>query len=391
MPYGVTTSVRGPANARRVLWVLLALLLLTSCGGYAHTTRRVDGRLVTGRPVSPRAYALYFEAAVAEARGDLRRARDAYLAAEEDDAKSPELWTRIGALSCRLGLAMADAEMAAALELDPWYAPAWRERARCELSRGHLERAMRFAQRSQVADPKDIETTILLKDIHVKRRALKAAEAQLVGYTLSYPNKARGWIELERFARGHELPYWAAYAAKRLRTQAAAPKNVHEWDVPCRGSQACDVDEKGDRLWQVRGAILAGDLAGAQQAATKIGLPQLDIVVLALRLGKPALSVAQSRLLIGAAPHDTAARLWGLLAAHRAGDDAAFGAWLALPALMTSLDDEAVQVLDTLLRERAAVSGASLGITPEPATPVPANLTPATPTPATPAPATPAP
>src|SRR5690606_6753729 len=112
---------------RAPLWLVLTAVIC-ACGGYAQTARKVNGKLLVGRPIAPQAYALYFAAAAAEARGELRRARDLYLAAEESDPDSPELWTRIGALSCRLKLAMADAEIRAALELDIWYAPAWRER-----------------------------------------------------------------------------------------------------------------------------------------------------------------------------------------------------------------------------------------------------------------------
>src|SRR5690606_33927677 len=102
--------------------------------------------------------------------------------------------------------------------------------------------------------------------------------------------------------------------------------------------------------------LLAEDLATAQQCATMTGVSQLRVASLALQLGKAELAVRQAGLLIAAAPHDSQARVWGLLAAHRAGDNAAFTQWLTLPDQMTGLDAAAVDALETLVDERLLIN-----------------------------------
>lgn len=336
------------------LFCLALPLSLAACGGYTHTTRIVNGSVVTGRPVAPQAYALYFEASAAEARGELRRARDLYLAAEENDANSPELWTRIGALSCKIRLAMADAEIRAALELDPWYAPAWRERARCELSRRRFERALIFARRAQVADPSDFQTATLLADIHVKRRAMRAAEAQLVAYALSYPRNQKAWRVLHEFASQNELEHWERYAARRLNQHASAQPSQGGLSCVERSLSDCASVVRDVQQAELVDAILADDLAEAQRYATTLRLPQVRLVALLLKFGKPTLALRLAKLLIAAGPHDSEVRVWGLLAAHRAGDDVLFARWLMLPEAMTGLDATTAEALETLVHERLA-------------------------------------
>jgi len=75
---------------------------------------------------------------------------------------------------------------------------------------------------------------------------------------------------------------------------------------------------------------------------------------LLLKFGKPSLALRLAKLLIAAGPHDSEVRVWGLLAAHRAGDDVLFARWLMLPEAMTGLDATTAEALETLVRERLA-------------------------------------
>src|SRR5690606_41178713 len=112
------------------------------------------------------------------------------------ESDSPELWTRVADLSCRLRLPSANDDFAKALESDAWYAPAWIARSRCELDRGNPKRALEFAQRAQVSAANDFETTDVLATALLRSGDAPAARRQWVGYTVLRPSDHRGWKRL---------------------------------------------------------------------------------------------------------------------------------------------------------------------------------------------------
>lgn len=305
-------------RASRRRYAIAVCVAAQACGGYASTTRIVDGHVLVGRPIEPESYALYLSAQLSEAQGGLHRARQLYLEATRLDPQSPELWTRLGELSCRLKLALADRELERALRLDRWYAPAWVARARCELFRGKLDKAQRFARAAQVADPEDLETTLVLGEVLEAQGQHQRAANQLAAYALRYPNPLAVAHELER------------------PTTSVTPLN-----------QVGNLTNEA-----LTRAVLSEELETARTLATTLRLPQADVARLALELNRPKLATQQMELLLDAAPHDSELRALALLAAHRAQDVAKFERWLSLPPTFTSCSPACAKDLDQLLTER---------------------------------------
>jgi hypothetical protein len=130
----------------------LLLLLSAGCAG-GDVVRLFSGMEVRGRFINDWAYASYARGVESEARGRDEDALRFYGEAEEQDPASVEIWTRLGAVRCRLGLADADAAFVEALERDDSYEPLWRERARCAEAKGDLEGALALGRRSVELDP----------------------------------------------------------------------------------------------------------------------------------------------------------------------------------------------------------------------------------------------
>jgi hypothetical protein len=296
-------------------------LLVQGCAQYASTTRIVDGEILVGRPIYTEAYAAYMTAQLSEQQGALHRAHQSYLEAARSDPASPELWTRVGALSCRLKLALADRELERALKLDRWYAPAWTARARCELFRKHLDLALKFAKAGQVADPDDIQTTLTLVEVYKARGNPDKALNQLTAYVLRYPGSKEAAIKLSQLS------------SEAATVSAQIPNGEGTLD------QAL-----------VR-AILSNDLTAARERITGLGLRQSDLARLALDFNRPKLANTQMKLLLAAAPHDTELRALALLAAHRANDETTFQRWLVLPSRFTICSPQCVAYLDQVLAE----------------------------------------
>lgn len=324
-----------PLRNARAITSACALAWASACGGYTSTVRMVDGETLPGRPVSPRAYALYFDAMLAEAAGKLEAARESYLTAIEFDDEAPELWTRVGSLSCQLKLRSADEEFANALDLDKHYAPAWLEKSRCALRKNQLTQAMSFAREAQLSAPYDFDPTALIAELYVRDSDVKSALRQWVGYVTIKPKDWRAWEAIVQLSHHHNVAPWDTLARRAL---AAVP------------SQTSTLDSTASHA-ALRRAILDDQLDLARSIATSYRLPQALILEQALELGRYELALAQAKLLVPATPES--ADLWamGWLAASRAGDRAALDAWLSLPEQLTPLTHQGRRYLELLLKE----------------------------------------
>lgn len=316
-----------------------ALAWVTACGGYASTVRMVDGEVLHGRPVSPRAYALYFDGMLAQAAGKTEAARESYLAAIEFDDEAPELWTRVAALSCHLNSTSADEEFDKALALDARYAPAWLEKSRCALRRNQLAQAISFAKEAQLSAPYDFDPTAQLAQLYVRNRDVDAALRQWVGYVTIKPKDWRAWEAILQLSHHHDVSPWDTLAKRSL---ASFPSQV-------------SIAHSNEALVGLERAILDDQLDAARAIATSHRLPQASILERALELGRYELALAQAKLLVPATPESADLRVMGLLAASRAGDRATLDAWLSLPEQLTPLTDQGALYLRLLLREQTAL------------------------------------
>lgn len=307
--------------------VALAALTLAACAAPT-VTRAVNGELIEGRFISPRAYALYGIGADAEARGDLRAALAAFEEAEVSDPESAEIWTRVGALRCRLG---GDAEDAfeSAVGLDAGYEPAWRERARCARAQGKPGEALGFAAQAAALDPDQEEAQLLLADLLEQVGRVEEARRALRGWTVRRPGSVAGWLALAALARRTG----DAAEVERAGRRAAAL-------IPRHAEKLAQGLPELSPMAQVDRALGRGDLAEARRLARTARLPAAELAVRAAALGRAAEARAQAALVVGADPASASARIALATAADLAGDEEALAeAWRGLPGLSEPLTE----------------------------------------------------
>jgi tetratricopeptide (TPR) repeat protein len=311
---------------------LIALaLLFAAISGCAEpgVVRVVDGRPELGRFISERAYALYGRGAEAEAAGDLDRAEAAFLLASEQDPESPEIWTRLGAIQCARAPSGPESaqSFARALAIDPAFAPALRERARCAGRRGDGAAALADAERALLLDPDDLDTGL----VHAEAlaRAGKAVEAARAARALAarHPRSA----EARRLAEGNAPP-----------------------EAP---------------LALVDAAILAGDPALAQRRALAARITGAELAVRAAALGRAAMARDLAAVALAADPTDASARIALAAAADLRGDLAALADAMArVPKRTTAPSPLARLLFAEILARRVGADAARtwLGTAPEP-------------------------
>lgn len=346
----------------------LALLALTGCAEPT-VVRIVDGREVEGRFISGYAYALYARAAEVEATGgDPALTLSILHAAAHEDPKSPELWTKIGALECRtLDTASGEQALLRAERLDPEYAPIYREQARCDLIAGAHEpsaegrqekqrKALAAAERALALDPDDLDAVTLTADILERVGRSDEARRMLVALTVRHPGQPEAFRALYAFGRAHHDEALLRRAGRRLRDLGERVELVASL------SPLAEIDE----------ALGRDDLVGARRAAHHARLPLAEVALRAAALGRIAAARSQAEVLVGADPTDSSARIALSVAADLAGDTSALsGALRNIPKALTPPSALARLLFAELLDRRVGPGAARefLGAVPGEATP----------------------
>lgn len=301
---------------------LAASLAAAGCAS-PRVVRVVGGEPIEGRFIPPRAYALYAIGADAEAHGDAETALAAYTEAEGDDPQSADIWTRIGALRCRLEGRRGDPAEAfdRAVSIDPTFEPAWRERARCAAADGRLGEALAHADRAVQLDPDRDEAILLHAALLERLRRPGDARRELRALTIRHPTSVEAWRALAELELRAGDRFAAAVAARRLR--ALAPRHADELERRFAALHPlAEVDE----------ALSRGDLDQARRAARRAGLAPAEIAVHAAALGRAREAIEQAELVLGADPSSTSALIALAVAAELAGDTAVRDrAWSAVP------------------------------------------------------------
>jgi tetratricopeptide (TPR) repeat protein len=295
------------------LWWLAIVCLPTACFHPSTTTRVVDGKPRQGRYISPAAYDSVMQAALLEAQGKLRAAREAYSAATSYDGDSAEIWTRIGALDCRLDRNANDDAFERAESIDARYEPLWRERARCFLTRGDARSALEAARHAVALDPTQAEATELVAQSFER---------------LGEPESAERWRRGLSFAASHAVIHSAGPAQTKSITPA-------------------DLDA-------LNAALAEPDLTHARALANQHGIDAADLALRAVEIGQLKAALLQAELVLGANPSSADARVAALVAADLSGNEARFNAFLVTPAgALQPLGDKARVFLRRLLMRRA--------------------------------------
>lgn len=374
---------------RRAAFALAAIVAAGAAVGCTPATvvRVIDGREVTGRFVSDRAYALYARGAEAEARGDLEGARLEYLSAAEQDDGNAEVWTRVGAVSCKLGRdAAARDAFATAAARAPEYEPLYRERALCALdaapgAAGAAAPAERFraafedATRSLALDPDSEDAALLYARAAEAAGDVAAAERALRELVVRLPGRAAGWRALRELAARRKDGPAVARATNALEALGGATgaglggaTGAGLGGAAGAGAGATGAGLAGATsparapaaLDDVDAAITRGSLDDARAAAKRARLPPAELSVRAAALGHAQLAKTQAELVYKADPSSASAAIALAVASDLLHDDAGVTIALAAPASLTTAPSPLARLLFAELIQRRADREAAL-------------------------------
>jgi tetratricopeptide (TPR) repeat protein len=340
--------MNGPAvGARRHIDKLALCLLVgaSACVSSSRVTRVADGRRIEGRYIDDEAYAAYVNGVVLETQGRLDAARVAYERALLYDDKSPELWTRLGALRCRRPPANGSAAtpapvrgdpweaFARAAEIDPTYEETYTERSRCHLARGELVAAVTDAETAVSLDPDRTEAVLALAMALERQGRLADAKRWIVGLVVREPDS--------RDAQEAALAF-----AARTKNEAlgeAARRALAELDSKKVAPSRADVDA----------ALRRGDLEAARRIAVATRVSSGALALRAAALGNVPFARAESDLVLGADPADSDARIAAIAAADLARDDVALARALSnWPADIMPISTLGALLMSEVLRRR---------------------------------------
>jgi tetratricopeptide (TPR) repeat protein len=304
--------------------------------------RVVDGEELPGRFVSHLAYGAYARAALLEADGDLNGAVHAYGEALREDTRSKEIWTRIGALRCRLGASGAWEAFDRAAQIDAEYEPVWRERAHCHAREKRLDRALASAERALTLDPSLEETSVLIANLQRQRGKPKDAQRWLEGLVAVAPTSVPGYEALLELA--------VQTGDERLRERAALQLARLS---PRRLPDLIRLEPRLSLPARTDAALREGDLDQAQELALEAHMPKGRLAVRAAELGRADLAYEIAQRVLDADPRNGDAWVAALVAADRLRDEQAYGEVLKSRAPeMVAPSPEAAELLARLLERR---------------------------------------
>ena len=180
----------------------LLSLMCFGCASEPKVVRVYGNHIVEGAYVPPEAYAAYLRGALAEEAGDLKGAVGAYERALDEDDEDPEIWTRAGAVRCKLDPkdTKADDAFAKALKLDRTYAGTFAARATCLTARGKTDEAAAAALEAAKADPTNVDVAALVVRTS---KATPGARERAIALTVAAGERAAAWEALVHWGRAH--------------------------------------------------------------------------------------------------------------------------------------------------------------------------------------------
>lgn len=288
------------------LGLLVAIAFGAGCGFGSYEVVRVhDGRAEAGRFVSPLAYTLAGEAALAEAKGDWARAVGLLQKARDEDPDGPELQARLGVALCKLGKREAAMfAFADALRLDPGLERAYTGRAACRLAVPKVspeERALARAdlERATLADPDAVEPVLILIELDVQDGALPMARVRAEELVSLHPTASRTYRALAEVCARQGAAARAAWAATR-----AAALDVDEGGL-ARVAVADVVDGSGivDAALLLRGVAAGGVAHEVDPRCT----PALQALAVVAAKGDPTAIVLAADAARAACPEEEGA------------------------------------------------------------------------------------
>jgi Tfp pilus assembly protein PilF len=337
-------------SLRALLVLALGLVSLGGCASGERVTRVAGGFRDEGRYIDTESYSVFTSAVIAEASGRFADARFLYRQALDSDGESPEIQTRIGAVSCQLALRGARTELEAAerafeeaLELDETFAPAYYERAVCARGRAKRDRALQDALRAVKFDSSPVAYTRLVSELLFEARRPREAWAWLDALAARSPDSAEVW-SVYRSAAEREQD------AVRLRR---AVSNQARLGAPEPRPEAADTEA-------IDALLLLGDLPAARIAAKARHWRSSELAIRAVEIGALEAGYEQAMLVLRADPGDADAWIAALAAAEEQRRPERFEAALrALDTRPLPPTARAVELLEALLARRAGADAAA--------------------------------
>jgi tetratricopeptide (TPR) repeat protein len=299
--------------------------------------------------VTDDAYAAYLRGALLEAQGNREAALLAYTEGARHDPDSPELLTRIGALTCdkqETGTSGSSEKPGAAFEraasIDPGYEEAWTERARCHLKRGQFTDAERAARSAVALDPDRVEPVLLLCVVLEHQGRVDEASRWLHGLVVRDPTSIDAQQAMAAFAeRTHD-------AARRGAAERALI------DLGAHEQRHSPMEKAPTSLADVDSAIARGAFGEARRLALSARLSSGALALRAVAVGAAFFAKDQAELVLAADPGDGDARIAAVVAADLLRDDDALTHAMAIEVSPSTTLSPLASVLMAELLERRA-------------------------------------
>ncbi len=278
----------------RAFVALAAACLSASCNLGGSVVRLVDGQEVRGRVIGTDAYANYTRGMLLELAESYSEAERAYQRAVDDDPDSPELWTRLGLVRCRLkNRTGAGSAFARADGLDPEYGPLAIAQSECARFEGDPERALKHARHAVARDPNNPHATAtIIVSLQASGKAREAL-SWAISDALQHASPT-AWKRVATLAKRAGDPAWALHATTRARALETAIARSGGAVESCEAATRADLDH----------AITSGKLGLARDLANRCRLGPGALASRAAALGAAKLAQAQALHVLAADPTD---------------------------------------------------------------------------------------
>jgi tetratricopeptide (TPR) repeat protein len=371
--------------AFRVAFGVAIGVAIGACAAQPSVDRVYGGEVVRGRFVEPEAYATFLRGAIAEAAGKTQDAITEYERAARLDPRSPEIWTRIGALQCPSET--ADASFRRALDLDRGSARAWAAMAACATARGRSAEAQSDAEHAASLDTA-ARGEGALRSAAAAGIIVPALRDRLLALTLSSHDPRVAWTALASFSETHgDVALWARALRETVKLDPGRRVSVARaseqlaaigWLAEARtvAAAAADVDPRplsGSDLslaarLAVDDAIAKGDVEAVRRRATRVRLELDEAAGRALLTQDARLARALVSVVARADPTARGARLVlaaagevGVSADAQTGDaPSASAALVAYGAAVVRATPERARAILSALRPGEIVAGDDL-------------------------------
>jgi tetratricopeptide (TPR) repeat protein len=297
---------------RKSLAIGLATLEFLVAGCRQDNVARVyDGREVSGRWVSPDAYAAFADGALLDAQGNRAAAAAAYERAVAEDSRNAVAWGRLGAVRCLTSRDTADRAFARAESLEPDIESPWISRAACALERNDARAAVTFALRAAALSPYGHDANALVVTALERSGDPRAAERWRRGLGLGLPGAAG------------------------VPASAASPRDEYER------------------------ALAGADAAEVERAAIRARIPSSELSLHSVAHGRIDVASRVATAVLEADPASSDARIAALASADLGRDEPALKRWMtSVPRGATAPSPLGAELMEALIGRRVGPEAA---------------------------------